>query len=349
MKWSALKYLSAYILPLTVAVSFTQNNWLSFLPLVYCFGIIPLIELWVGPKNNNLSALENELMATDAIYDWLLYFMVPLQYAFIIWYAFAVSDLAALSFTFWGRTVSLGLMCGVLGINVGHELGHRVKRWEQNLAKALLASSLYSHFFIEHNYGHHKHVATPNDPASARYHEPLYFFWFRSVWYSYGHAWQIQRQLLKSKKAHFLSFKNQMLWFQIIHLFLLGALLLAFGLKVMFGYLAAAVLGIFLLETVNYIEHYGLQREKVNAHRYENTNPAHSWNSNHLIGRLVLFELSRHSDHHANPHKKFQVLKSYAESPQLPTGYPGMIILSLVPPLWFKVMNPRIKALSAKF
>ena len=136
-----------------------------------------------------------------------------------------------------------------------------------------------------------------------------------------------------------------MLWFQIIHLALLGALLAAFGFKVMLGYLAAAVLGIFLLETVNYIEHYGLQRQKVTPQRYENTNPAHSWNSNHLIGRLVLFELSRHSDHHANPHKKFQVLKSYAESPQLPTGYPGMIILSLVPPLWFSVMNAKVERL----
>ncbi len=345
MNWQALKYLTAYLLPLTVAISLTSEGWLSFLPLLYSFGFIPLLELAVGPQLSQLSPAQKALAKEDRLYDWLLYLMAPLMFIFIFWYGQAVQSLAFTDSTFWGRTLGLGLLCGVIGINVGHELGHRTTGWEQRLAKILLTSSLYTHFFIEHNYGHHRNVATPEDPATARYNETLYAFWWRSIVNSYRHAWQIQRKMLLGKKVRFFSLKNHMLLFHVGHLFLLLALVVTFGSFALAGYLIAALIGIVLLESVNYIEHYGLARKKVSAKRYENTTPVHSWNSNHLIGRLVLFELSRHSDHHANPHKKYQTLQSYLHSPQLPTGYPGMIILAFVPPLWFALMNRRIQGL----
>ena len=139
-----------------------------------------------------------------------------------------------------------------------------------------------------------------------------------------------------------------MIWYQVIQASLVALVFLAFGWKAMLLFLLAATIGFLLLETVNYIEHYGLRRDKVSEHRYENVQPHHSWNSNHPIGRVLLFELSRHSDHHFEPHRKYQVLKHHEASPQMPTGYPGMMVLSTIPPLWFLVMNKRIDSENKK-
>lgn len=344
MKMRALKYLLALVLPISVSISFTQSGALTFLPLLIAFGAIPFVELFIKADPSNLNEAQAEIVGKDRLYDFVLYLMVPLQYLFLVWYVFSIKSLTVSDIDFWGRTVSMGLLCGAIGINVAHELGHRTNKFEQLLAKVLLASSLYSHFFIEHNYGHHRHVATPEDPATARYNESVYVFWLRSIWQSYWSAWHIQMAMLKHRKQGFLSSKNQMLWFQMAHLTLLAFVFWLGGVNALLGFLLAAVVGMFLLETVNYIEHYGLQRRKVSDKRYENTTPAHSWNSNHVLGRLMLYELSRHSDHHAHPHKPYQLLEHHNNSPQLPTGYPGMMLLALFPPVFFRVMNPKISA-----
>lgn len=343
MKFRALKYLLVYTLPLGVYLSFHREGWQTFLPPVYGFGIIPVIELFIKSNPSNLSRAEEELVKRDRIYDWLVWLIVPVQVGFLIWYFFNIQTVPAFGLSWWGRTFSMGMMCGVLGINVAHELGHRVSKTEPVLAKVLLMTSLYPHFFIEHNYGHHKHVATAEDPASARLNESLYRFWLRSIVGCYFSAWQIERRRLERKKLPVLSLSNEMLRFTLLEVLLISAVLLWFGPLVLAGFLVAALFGILLLETVNYIEHYGLSRQKVSTYRYENTTPVHSWNSNHIIGRMFLFELSRHSDHHAYPHKKYPLLQSYEKSPQMPTGYPGMMLLSTLPPLWFSVMNARIK------
>lgn len=316
------------------------------MPIVYGFGVIPLLELFIKPKAENLSDAEAELTKTDKLYDWLVWLIVPVQVGFLIWYLFNIQTVEAFGVSWWGRTVSMGMMCGVLGINVAHELGHRRTKFEKVFSKILLMTSLYPHFFIEHNYGHHKNVATAADPASARFNEVLYIFWARSIVGSYLHAWQIEAERLSRKNISALSLNNEMVRFTIIEIVLMVAIFLLFGIAVLIGFLIAALFGILLLETVNYIEHYGLTRKKVSDVRYERTTPAHSWNSNHILGRIFLFELSRHSDHHAYPHKKYQILESYDESPQMPTGYPGMMLLSTVPPLWFWVMNRRVRSFS---
>ena len=343
MKIKALKYILVYSLPFGVYLSFTHEGWSTLLPVLYSFGIIPLLELLVKPDASNLDKAEQELRKGDFLYDLLLYLIVPIQVGFVIWFFFNIQGVEILSPTFWGRSLSLGLMCGVLGINVAHELGHRVKGYEKVMAKILLMTSLYPHFFIEHNYGHHRNVATPNDPASARYNEVLYAFWIRSMIYSYLSAWSIENKRVKRKEGRVLSLKNEMIVFTLLEIALLAGAGSIFGFTALIGFCIAAFTGILLLETVNYIEHYGLARKKVSDNRYENATVIHSWNSNHLVGRLMLFELSRHSDHHANPVKKYQVLESYDESPQMPTGYPGMMLLSAIPPLWFWVMNKRVK------
>lgn len=343
MSFKALKYLSVFTVPVCVYISFTQTGWLCFLPILYAFGFIPILELILGERSSNLENAEEEIRRKDKLYDLLLYLVAPVHFSFLIWFFFVLGDAQLLWYEVLGRTLSMGLLCGLFGINVAHELGHRHSKVEQFLAKVLLWSTQYTHFFIEHNEGHHKKVSTPEDPASARLNENLYSFIDRSVRNSYLSAWKIEKKRLKRKKQSFWSFHNRMVSYTLAQLALILTVLLVFDFRVMLLYLGAAAFGIILLETINYIEHYGLLREKVSEFRYEDTRPQHSWNSDHVVGRLLLYELSRHSDHHAFPHRKYQVLRHHDESPQMPTGYPGMMVLAAIPPLWFRVMNPLAK------
>lgn len=343
MQMKSAKYLLSFSIPFVVGVSFFYDGWLSFFPLIYAFGIIPFMEILISASDKNLKNLERETAAKDKLYDWLLYLTVPLQYLFLLWFLFLLNKEPAFSQEFWGRILSFGLLCGVLGINVAHELGHRTNGKEQGLAKLLLYTSLYAHFFIEHNKGHHKNVATKEDPASARYNEMLYFFWFRSIINSYISAWRIENKRLERLKKNRFSLENEMWQFTLVQALLIGIIAVLMPWAIVIGFICAAFFGILLLETVNYIEHYGLKRKKIGKYRYENVEPLHSWNSNHLVGRVMLFELTRHSDHHANSHKKYQLLDNYDDNPQLPTGYPGMMLLATLPPLWFLVMNPKVK------
>jgi alkane 1-monooxygenase len=240
-----------------------------------------------------------------------------------------------------------GMACG-LAMNTAHELGHRNGAIEQLMSKFILLTTFYMHFFIEHNRGHHMNVATDEDPGSSRYGENIYSFYFRAIGHGWASAWSLERGRLHKSGQSLWSIQNEMLVFTAAQLSLLVAILTLFGIHIMLYYLAAAFIGILMLETVNYIEHYGLRRKK-NGRRYERTLPIHSWNSNHPLGRMVLLELSRHSDHHFISNRKFQLLRHFDESPQMPTGYPGMMLLALVPPLWFKVMHKQIDNYQALF
>ena len=294
-----------------------------------------------------MSAAEEELAKKERTYDFLLYFIVILQYSLLIKFLLAMSLDEMTGADIAGRIWVMGLLCGTFGINVGHELGHRVNTFEQVLAKALLLTSLYMHFFTEHNKGHHKRVATPEDPSSARYGEPVYTFYFRTIFFSYISAWHIANDEVRKKGKPVFSLYNEMVQYSLIQLAFIAFIFFLFSGLVLLYFLAAAMIGILLLETVNYIEHYGLQRKPTGDGRYERAMPEHSWNSDHVIGRLMLFELSRHSDHHYLASRKYQVLRHHDASPQMPTGYPGMMILSLFPPAWFYVMNRRIKKLQS--
>ncbi|MBL7942381.1 MAG: alkane 1-monooxygenase [Flavobacteriales bacterium] len=246
-----------------------------------------------------------------------------------------------------GHIASMGLMCGVYGINVAHELGHRPSRFEQLLSKTMLLSSLYMHFFIEHNRGHHRNVGTPDDPATARRGENIYRFWMRSLTMSVVSAWHIVARERKRKSLSTWSVRNEFIQYALLEITLCITIYLLFGAMAAIAFVIAAVIGMLLLESVNYIEHYGLMRTRINDKRYEDVLPVHSWNSDFVLGRLVLFELTRHSDHHSEPSKHYQYLASMPTSGQLPAGYPAMLVLSLFPPLWFRVMDHRIPLKSA--
>ena len=330
------------VLPILTYVSFTSYGWWTFLPIIEAFMLVPLLELLFKPNPSNLSEAEEELRKKDPIYDWQVYLMVPVQVGLVVLFLFSISEPGLTLSDKIGRITAMGLSCGVLGINVAHELGHRTKKYEQFMAKVLLLTSLYMHFFIEHNRGHHKNVSTKEDPSSARFGEMLYAFWIRSVVFSYISAWRIESKRLKKSGKAFISIHNEMLMFQLIQIAVVATIGVLLGWSIASYFVLAAIMGFLLLETVNYIEHYGLERTK-KGEVYERVMPHHSWNSDHIVGRTLLFELSRHSDHHFIASRKYQILRHMDHSAQMPTGYPGMMILATIPPVWFAIMNPRIK------
>ena len=242
-----------------------------------------------------------------------------------------------------GMVLSLGILLATNGINVGHELGHRKPIAERCLSKLLYLPCLYMHFYIEHNFGHHNNVSTPKDPATAKFNQSVYSFWITSVIGQYFSAWKLQLQLLKINNRSFFSYKNDMFYYTIFQITYLSFIYLFFGTFGLILSVAIGVLSFLFLETINYIEHYGLVREKLPSGRYERVQSHHSWNSNHFIGRIVLYELTRHSDHHYKASKKYQILENKTESPQLPYGYPTSILLALVPWLWFSLVNPLLE------
>ncbi|WP_207495169.1 alkane 1-monooxygenase [Aridibaculum aurantiacum] len=339
MKLRAYKYASPFIVGVLAWLAFTRTGTYCYLPVLWAYVLIPLAELLLPPSAKNLEQAEEEVANADKTYDYILYAVPVVLYLLLFTFLDSLkeNDLTILDVT--GRILSMGLLLGAFGINVGHELGHRANKQEQALAKILLLPALYMHFFIEHNRGHHKHVATHNDPNTARENEWLYSFFFRSVFNGYVHAWQIANTDMKKKRRPKFHWQNEMLRFTIYQFLFISLVLITYGIFIFACYLAAAVVGIILLETVNYIEHYGLVRKEIVPGKYERALPHHSWNSNHVLGRLMLFELSRHSDHHFMASRKYQVLRHHDQSPQLPTGYPGMMILAHIPPLFFWVMK----------
>lgn len=337
-----LKYLFAYAIPIGTFVALSCLGIYSYMAFFVAFVIIPILELLLPKVNEQYTKNQKDKRANNIFFDLLLYLNLPIIYGGLIWGFSILISTPLASYEQVGLILSLGIFLGANGINVAHELGHRKSKLENIMGKALLLPALYMHFYIEHNYGHHRHVGTPEDPVTAKRNQGIYAFWFSSVPKQILSAFRIQKQLLKSQKRTFFSVYNDMLWYTIFQMSYL-ALLFGLGGWTLLGYgLVVAIVSFLLLETINYIEHYGLQRHKKDSGRYERVSPMHSWNSNHIVGRIVLYELTRHSDHHFIASKKYQLLENREESPQLPYGYPTSILIALVPPLWFGLMNKRI-------
>ncbi|MBU2110397.1 MAG: fatty acid desaturase, partial [Actinobacteria bacterium] len=279
----------------------------------------------------------------------------PIQYAGFLgamalvggWDAFGVlADQPLTLLDKVGLAISIGCIGGI-GINTAHELGHKREANERWLAKIALAQVFYGHFYIEHNRGHHVRVATPEDPASSRFGESFYEFWPRTVAGSLKSAWHLEKKRYSRKKTHPFHLGNDVLNAWLMTLVLWGGLVAWQGVGILPFLVVQAIVGFSLLEVVNYMEHYGMLRQKVGAgerQRYERVDPSHSWNSNNIATNVLLYHLQRHSDHHANPTRRYQTLRDFEESPVLPTGYAGMIVLALFPPIWRRVMDKRVIA-----
>jgi len=314
----------------------------SFITPLYAFVLLPILETLLPLNHSNYEKTDIKERQNKKIFDWMLYLNLPIVFGLLAFALFSVSTTYFETYEFVGAIFSIGILLGVNGINVAHELGHRQATNERFIGKALLLPSFYMHFFIEHNFGHHLHAATKEDPATARYNQSVYSFWFTSVFRQYIGAWNIQMKLLNNNGLGFLSLKNDMFWFILIQLGYLAVVILLFSQIGLLFAVCSGIIGFLLLETVNYIEHYGLLRLKTKSGRYERVSEIHSWNSNHVIGRIVLYELTRHSDHHYKTSKKYQILECHDVSPQMPYGYPTSMMISLIPPLWFRIMNKRI-------
>jgi alkane 1-monooxygenase len=310
---------------------------------ILIFGGFPPLDLLIGLDAENPPDSVLKWLERDRYYRWCTYAFLPLQYAGLVFACamWASGNLSVVDKI--GLALTEAMVSGI-AINTAHELGHKRDRLERWLSKIALAQSGYGHFFVEHNRGHHVRVATPEDPASARMGESFWAFLPRTVRGSVISAWELEKEWLERHGRKTWSIHNNVLnaWAMTVVLF--GGLTLALGPRVLPFLLIQMVIGFPLLEVVNYLEHYGLLRQTRPDGRYELTRPEHSWNSNNVASNVLLYHLQRHSDHHANPTRRFQALRHVDEAPQLPTGYAGMILLALVPPLWRRVMDGRLLA-----
>jgi alkane 1-monooxygenase len=307
------------------------------------FGIFPLLDVLRGTDDSNPPDSVIKWLEQDRYYRWCTYAYLPIQYAGLVFACWLWSRGHLSTVDKLGLALTVAMVSGI-AINTAHELGHKRASLERWLSRVALAQSGYGHFFIEHNRGHHVRVATPEDPASARFGESFWAFLPRTVAGSLRSAWELEGARLDRVGARRVSVHNDILTAWAMSVVLFAALVAAFGLVVL-PYLAIqAVIGFCLLEVVNYLEHYGLLREKRDDGRYERTRAEHSWNSNNVASNVLLYHLQRHSDHHANPIRRYQALRHMEDAPQLPTGYAGMILLAVVPPLWRRVMDHRVLA-----
>jgi alkane 1-monooxygenase len=310
---------------------------------IFIYGFVSLLDVVFGTDASNPPETMTGALENDRYYRWCTYLFLPLQYAGLICGAWLAVNGGLSILDMLGLAMSIGLANGI-GINTAHELGHKKDALERWLAKVALAPTFYGHFFIEHNRGHHVRVATPEDPTSSRLGESFWVFLPRTVIGSAKSSWHLEKERLARSGKGPWTLQNDVLNAWIMSVVLFGALAIWLGPAVLPFLVIQAVFGFSLLEVVNYVEHYGLLRQKEASGRYERCKPSHSWNSNHLVTNLLLYHLQRHSDHHANPTRRYQALRHFEESPQLPSGYASMIVIAYFPPLWRWLMDKRVIA-----
>jgi alkane 1-monooxygenase len=337
------RFLLALTMPaLPVHGYFAGNNYYALIVGVL---VIALLDFVFGRDARNPAPGAMPALEGARLYSWILYVCAVADLALIVWGASVVGTLSPVQGL--GLMLSVGFVTGAQGITIAHELGHKRSKAERLLARALLTAVCYGHFYIEHNRGHHVRVATPDDPASARAGESFYAFYPRALAGSWLHAWRLEAGRLRRLGAGFWSWRNQMLWFTAVPPVVALALALAWGPMAAVFFLAQSVTAFSMLETVNYVQHYGLARRARPGGEFERVGRAHSWNASETLTNAFLIHLARHSDHHENPSRRYQALMHHDDSPQLPAGYPAMLLLAMIPPLWFSVMNPRLAAIPA--
>lgn len=325
-------------------VNLTGLGLFWWLGPMFVYVIIPVLDRLFGDDPSNPPDEILAWLEQDRYYRFVTYAFLPVQYAAMITGCWLIARHGGL-----GVVDKIGIACTLgslngIAINTAHEMGHKKEHLERWFARIALAPSGYGHFFIEHNRGHHVRVATPEDPASSRLGESFWAFWPRTVAGSLRNSWQLERRRLRRMGKRTFSPRNDVLNAWAMTVVLWAVLLALFGVGLLPYLVIQAVFAFSLLEAVNYLEHYGLSREQLPNGRYERVTPRHSWNNNHIVTNLFLYQLQRHSDHHANPTRRYQALRHFDESPQLPGGYASMIVLAYFPPLWRRVMDKRVVA-----
>jgi alkane 1-monooxygenase len=342
-------YMICFILPPIAVLGYMLGGWFNFMTPVLVFMILPILDALIGLDSSNPNEEDVPQLQNEKFYRYLTYAWAYLQVGFVIWACYAIVAIPMEWNAMIGFVLSVGIITGGIGITVGHELGHKNTKYEQFLSKMIYMTVCYMHFFIEHNKGHHVNVSTHDDPATSRLGESFYAFYPRTVLGSYKSAWEIESRRLEKKGKSRWSLENEMILYWFITLGFCGAIFAGVSLltgslqwSVPVFFFAQSFVAFSLLELVNYIEHYGLMRKEIAPGKFEKVLPIHSWNANHFVSNAFLFHLQRHSDHHANAGRRYQSLRHFDESPQLPAGYEVMILLALVPPLWKRVMDPKL-------
>jgi len=350
-----LGFFTAFILPALVVTGYYLDGGWNYLAILFSFILLPLIDQYTGIDTSNESDSVAKIKGEEFYYRFVTYVWTYFQIGFVVWGCYIIGTGSINTAIEWiGFVISFALVTGGIGITVAHELGHKKSSIERFYSNALLMTVCYMHFYIEHNRGHHVWVATPEDPATARKDENFYTFWVRSVFTGYAHAWKLEIEALQRKGLPSFHWKNSMIWFAFLPIIFCAFITIIFSYttgrvlwEIPVFFFSQSIIAFTLLELVNYVEHYGIVRNEIDG-KYERVNPIHSWNASHLLSNFFLFQLQRHSDHHANAIKRYQVLNHYDISPQLPYGYPTMILIAAVPPLWFSMMNKRLAEWSSK-
>jgi alkane 1-monooxygenase len=319
----------------------TGSEWALGIPLAFTYLVIPFLDWALGSDENNPPEEIVPQLEEDKYYRVLTYITIPMHFIVLIAIAWFVGTHELTMWSVLALALTAGSYSG-LGINTAHEMGHKKPALERTLAKIVLAVPTYGHFCIEHNRGHHTEVATPEDPASSRMGESIYKFVLREIPGAFKRGWNQEKVRLERQGKSVWSWNNDILQSFALSAVLQGGLIIAFG-WIMIPFLAIHnFFAWYQLTSANYIEHYGLLREKDENGRYERCQPHHSWNANYIFSNLALFHLERHSDHHANPTRRYQSLRNFDNLPELPNGYYGMYLIAYFPWLWYKVMDKRV-------
>lgn len=342
---SSLPFCIIFLLPLSVVLGYSIGGVFNFSALVLVFVLIPLLDVLIGENRRNPTTEEETSLSERRAFRFVTWACAPVQVLLVVWGAYVVSHRSLGAVELTGFILSVGISSGALGINVSHELIHRVNnRFEPLLGRIMLATVCYLHWVIEHVRGHHRTVATPDDPATALRGESFYAFWPRTVVGGFRSACRIEADRLARQGMRPGGPRNAVHLYVALELVLMAALGWVFGWGAVFFFLAQSFVAVSLLEAVNYLEHYGMERKRLEDGRYEKVAPHHSWNASHRVTNYFLFNLQRHSDHHYRPNRRYQILRDFRKSPQLPNGYAGMVLLALVPTLWRRFMDGRLEA-----
>ena len=338
-----LPFLIAYSLPLIHLLALEQRGSWVFLALLNVFGMIPVLDALSGK-----STREADLDAPRlSFHDRVLELWVPTQLGLLAWTIYSLSTRPATQAELIGITISMGLLSGAVGINIAHELMHRKERAHRALAEILMTSVGYAHYCIEHVFGHHMNVGKHDDPVTARKGESVYAFLPRAIFTGMTSAWRLEKKRCERAGIRGLNLRDRRQRYLLTQLIFFATIYLTFGPLITGFCVAQACIAVLLLEIVDYIEHYGLKRAQLENGRYERVAEHHSWNSTHALTSAYLFHLTRHSDHHMVASRPYDQLRAKPEAPSMPAGYPTMMIAALIPPLWFRIMDPRADAVEA--
>ena len=335
-----------FVVPMSVIGGAYLGGVWSFLTLFLIFVALPVSDELMGVDTRNLTKEEEQEQLSDPKYDIWVRAWTPVFVAVLAWGLWFVTTTGATPFEIVGVCLSLGV-CGGFGIIVAHELMHRRPATDRALAEIMMSAVSYPHFCVEHVYGHHKKVATFEDAASSRFGESLYAFLPRTLWTSLRSFWDIETTIVKRRKIRAWSLQDRRLRYALNLVVAYTVIGLVGGWAAVAAMAAVGAVASLVLETINYLEHYGLEREQKASGRYERVQPHHSWNSSHRLSSYFMFGLARHSDHHYMASRQYPILRHHFEAPQLPCGYGTMFLVALVPPLWFAVMNPRVLRIRA--